>query len=461
MTEDSASRLSGLWCRLRVSAWQMIQENFWGLADRGMTSASNFVTVVVLARALGAVAFGIFAVVYSTVSLASRLQNSLVNQPQAVFGSTREGESYVEFTTITLVSQVLLAILTGLLVLVAAAISWWIGTVYTPLVLTLAPVVVFWQIQGYLTTVMYTENRLRSAFFNDSISFLAQAVIFVVLWRLGGLTGTLAFDIIAVTSLVASVVGIWQIRRSIGRKLDWSILSGNWHLGKWLSAAELATWLWTDAYLYLTAALLGPAAAGILKAVDALFGPLRIILSYLWTILPIRFARRYASEGSDGLWSSMKSAHGMLVPIVGGYCLLLAVFASPASRLVFGNGYSEVGHVLALYGVYVFFTALAVVVISGLNVRLLSRSVFTAQAIAASAALPLGWVLIKLIGLDGAIASMIFAAVFARLLNWIAFLRHPAAPSAEADEAPAPAVEAGRAKVREFELGLELETPGE
>lgn len=437
----------------------MLQENVWGLADRGITSASNFVTIVVLARALGAVAFGIFAVVYSTVSLASRLQNSLVNQPQAVLGSTREGESYIAFTTVTLVSQVLLALVTGLLVLVAAAISWQLGLVYTPLILTLAPVLVFWQLQGYLTTVMYTENRLRSAFFNDSISFLAQAVIFVILWRLGGLTGVLAFDIIALTSLVATVVGIWQIRRSIGRKLDWSILSGNWHLGKWLSAAELTTWLWTDAYLYLTAALLGPAAAGILKAVDALFGPLRVILGYLWTILPIRFARRYASEGRDGLWSSMKSSHGVLVPIVGGYCLLLAIFASPASRLVFGKGYSEVGHILALYGVYVFFTALSVIVISGLNVRLLSRSVFTAQAIAASAALPLGWVLIKLIGLDGAVASMVFAAVFARILNWVAFLRHPAVPSTEADGATALAVDVGRASPREF--GLELETPGE
>ena len=81
--------------------------NLYGLADQGLISATNFVTLLVLGRALTPSDFGAFALVYTVLIFINSLQSALVTQPHNVLGAAREGLIYRRFTAATIAAAVL------------------------------------------------------------------------------------------------------------------------------------------------------------------------------------------------------------------------------------------------------------------------------------------------------------------------------------------------------------------
>jgi hypothetical protein len=145
--------------------------------------------------------------------------------------------------------------------------------------------------------VLYTENRYAAAYWNDAISYGGQTVALAALYAAHlshgyPFTGALALYVLAATSALAALVGIWQLRHSLLPAIDWRDLSENWHFGKWLLGGELLGWSSSlHMQVWWAALLLGTWASADLRAAQILFGPTRVIAFFLGTILPIRFAR--------------------------------------------------------------------------------------------------------------------------------------------------------------------------
>ena len=155
-----------LWTAGRRRVLGLVRNNFWGLADHGLISGSNFVTMVLLARGLGEARFGEFTLVYTALLFANSFQDSLVAQPHNVLGPTRSGRDYVRYTSSTAAMQLLLAAAGAALSLlagVAAVAAGWHGAT---LFFAMAAAVVGWQFQEFMRRVMYTEGRLGGAFLN-------------------------------------------------------------------------------------------------------------------------------------------------------------------------------------------------------------------------------------------------------------------------------------------------------
>lgn len=111
----------------------------WAVADQLLISATNFVTMVLLARGLSREDFGRFTLVYSILMFANALQSALVTQAHNVLGATRHGEDYDRYTTSTAIGQILLAAIAALLSLVAWAGACVAAPDAAPLLLALAP----------------------------------------------------------------------------------------------------------------------------------------------------------------------------------------------------------------------------------------------------------------------------------------------------------------------------------
>ena len=410
----------------RRAARGLAGRNLWALADQVLISGANFVAVVLPKRTMGEEEFGSFSLVYSVLLLANIVQSTLLTQPHNVLAAGRAGEGYRRYTSSTAVVQVLLALVQAMALGAAAWVAYSHGSPVTPMLVAMVPAVVGWQLQEFCRRVLYTEERYAAAFWNDLVSYGGQTAAVIALYaadRHTGhayLTGPAALYALAVTSFAAAAWGAWQIRRSLCRAFDLSAVWENWVFGRWLLGGEMLQW-WSSLqmYIWLTAELLGKPAAGDLRATQTLFGPMRVFTFYLGNVLPIRFARTLEAGGHGAVHKQFLTACRQVLPLLGAYCLAVAIVPGPILHLAYKGKFTAPAVVLSLYAIYTFVSYLPVLLASVLTAKRATRPVFLGNVWGALLALPVGYGLIRGMGLAGApiamgICSALMAVYFVR-----------------------------------------------
>jgi O-antigen/teichoic acid export membrane protein/thymidylate kinase len=397
----------------------------WALADQVLLSLTNFITIVLLARGFTREALGEFTLVYSILLFYNTIQAGVVTQPHNILGAFRLGRrdgDYKRYTSTTLLSQVILGGTASLLSLLAWAIAMRLHWGIAPLLLALAPALLAWQFLEFARRVLYTEGRIAAAMAIDVLACVFQVAGIAWLWRQDSLTSPAALNMIAVASFFGAAFGFWHIRHRIAKDVSFAFIRENWHFGKWIVGGEIVgNWLSVQLFVYLSAAMLGAAAAGILRAVHTIFGPARILADFLCTMLPIHFSRVLNTQGRTGLHSQLILCHLVAVPLLGGYCLLVAVFAQPLLRLLYGDRYADFGVVLAVYSLAAFASYMMMIVAAALRARRSTRALFNGQLVGSLIALPIGWVSIRLFGISGTALGMLFSYALITLLLWRAY----------------------------------------
>jgi O-antigen/teichoic acid export membrane protein len=393
-----------------------LPKSSWALADQALASATNFVTMVLIARVLSPAAFGAFALLYTALLFTTGFQSTVVTQPHNVLGAVKNGHLYRRYTSSTAATQVGFAALIGGVILAAGVVTALLGWSVAPLLFGLAAASAAWMTQEFVRRVLYTEGRFRGAFFNDLISYGGQTVMVAGLWRLDRLTDVSALYAIAATSALGVAVGVWQIRRSLIREFSRDDIRGNWHFGKWLAGAFIAYWFSSQLYLYLSALMLGTAATGTLKAAFVVLGPLNVLLVFIDTTTPIALTRTLASSGERAMHAQLKRTIAWASPLVGGYCLVVVVLAGPMLHLFFGQRYTDAGTVLVLVAVNYFVIFLTRTLGAAVRAKRLTKWVFLGNVCSGLAAITLGWLIIAVGGVHGAVVGMIVSSVIAGLV---------------------------------------------
>ncbi|MFL5561393.1 MAG: lipopolysaccharide biosynthesis protein [Gemmatimonadaceae bacterium] len=416
-------RVAALGSRLRSGVLQRLVGRSWPLADQTLVSAANFVTMVLLARGMSQVAFGRFTLFYSVLLFANGMQSSLITQPHNVLAVGLNRADYRRYTASTAVAQVVAVVVIGIVSLVAGIVAWLAGWDAAPLLLMLAPSIVAWQLQEFTRRVLYTERRFAAAFANDVISYGGQGVAIALLWRTGALTPVLGLVALAATSALGAAFGIFQLRDSIDRHFDIRALHENWRFGKWLAASEILRSLSSaELYQYLAAGFLGAAATAMLKSAQVVFGPARLLAFSLNNILPVHFAHSLR-DGQARLDAELRRALVFGGLPLGAYCLLVALYARPILRFLYGEKYADASGVLVLFAVSAFVGYMAMIVSAALQARRMTRSVFMAYLYSSVVAVSSGWMLIRSFGLTGALIGMIATTLIANVVFWRSYLR--------------------------------------
>ena len=389
---------------LPVAAATVRKGRSWAaLGDQILVSGANFVTMVMTARALGRDEFGLFTQAYAILLLANLFQSALIIQAHNVQGQTVSGERYVDFTTTTGLAQLGLCGIQALIISAVAAISAANGASWAALAWSLGPAVCAWQAQEFVRRVLYTESRHIAALVNDCISYGGQGVLIYWLWHTHALTDIRAMYALTWTSLAGAVLGIWQIRTSLAGRFDRQTITANWQFGRWLLGGELLQYACSiQTYLFIAAYLLGASAAGELRAAQIVYGPTRVFSFYLGNVLPIRFARALATEGDRAARASFSAVLRQVVPPFAAYALLVAIFARPILRLLYGPDFAGDALVLQVYSLVAVLSYAQMIFVSLLTAQRRTRVIFVGQLAGAVLGLAIGWGAILLIGIAGA-----------------------------------------------------------
>ncbi len=343
-------------CRSRLTT---VTERLFGhgmlvsLAEQGLVSVSNFIGVIILAKALSPHDFGLYTLANTTSLLVAGVCSSLVIIPMRIFGSTaREAPQYFENqfalnAVIALCSGLLGAVLLtylGLPLWSAAGLAW-------------AAFVVLTQMQEFVRARHGTCSDWRHLLQMSAIGSLGRICFLVGFFSLFGLSLASAFTIGALSAGLAVFLGVrrWLSGRHI--KIEWTRWLENWKFAKWLFLESCAYSLSTQLYFYVVAQHIDVESAGGLGAVQTLVGTMNVVFFAAANYSTSVARRRLLNEGIDRWRQCLYGMAAMLVAFSLLVTLVITLFAEDLLEVLFGHSYTQYAAIVPILGSAMILTA--------------------------------------------------------------------------------------------------------
>jgi O-antigen/teichoic acid export membrane protein len=326
----------------------------WALADQAVVSATNFLTNIVIARALGVTQYGVFALAWLALLFVNSIQNALIVAPMMSIGPKVEGKSRPHYFGAVVIQELCFAVVgLGTMNLAVRAVAKYFHRSYlNELCWPLSIAVFAYLVQDFFRRYLFATKQRRRAFLNDVISYIPQLLIIVVLAKAGHLTTSRSFWTIAFTSMFGIAAGIiWLEKISFDGDRFRSVVSQHWKFSRWLIPSGMMEW--TSSYLFLMAAPIyfGALAAGALRSAQNIVGVAHIWFLGLENVVPAETARTLHNDGVRAAEKYIMKIIAVWGTITGLFILIVAVAPNFWLQLAYGSKYLEYGHLLRLYGV--------------------------------------------------------------------------------------------------------------
>jgi O-antigen/teichoic acid export membrane protein len=369
------------------------------IVDQALISAGNFATGVILARTLEPAAFGIYVVASLAFWFTLTVQNGLLLTPLSINGAALDEHAFCRFFRANLPLQAGLAILFSAAVGLTALVWEPVRAVALPLTV----VALFWQTQEFCRRVLYTRGLLGSAAVNNAVNYDLQIPLLGVLALLGRLTLPTALWIMALTSLMATLFGAWQLRRFAVHERDdvWAVARSALHIAKWTTPSSVFLAAATQWYPAFVSALLGLASAGALGVINQLLNPLNLLTRPIQNYYLPAAVRTLTLTGTVGLNRVLQKAALMMAPAYLLYTLVVVAVPSLLLQTIYGSAYVGYAGVLRTFAL-VLPTYIPVCLLwLELNARRQQKYILVGEMWLAIEACVGGWLLIERFGIVG------------------------------------------------------------
>ena len=385
----------------------------FALLDQSVVSGGNFLTGVIVARALGIEGFGIFSLAWLAVLFMQSLQHALIGAPMLSIGPKQEAHQVRAYYSAILLQQIIVASLLALTIpaLGFAAISLGYSNGLDSLILPLTLCIFFTQMHEFARRSCFARNMIVGAFVTDLVRNLSQFI--VLLFLLFVLKGIASAAIVLYAIAACAALGVLAAAPAMPRFTRPGCEFGettrrHFRFSKWLLGSAVLQWTSGNFYLIVAGIVLGPLAVGALKAAQTLFGVTHIFFQAAENILSPRAARIYKERGLAGLSPFIRKTALLGGALTGAACLAFAVPAKFWLLLLFGEEY--VGYGFAVVGIAAgyFLMAMALPLRFACTAREETSPIFTGYLLATAFALVAAYPLIARFGLVGAVAG--FAA---------------------------------------------------
>ncbi len=338
------------------------------VVDQGILSATNFFTGLMLARLCSKEEFGAYALAFSVMLAANGLQTALVTGPMTVLGAGREGDDWRGYATSMALAQLVLG---GALAVLSAAVCGTLaalGALKGPLAgafLAMSGALFFIQAREFCRRALYTRLRAWRVLLNDVCYSGLQIGGLLALWKLGGgswgrggheatagfLSGKSAFLCMGASVTAGSLLGLWQIRRSLtgGPTRRRGHLRETWNFAKWSLGSLAGSVLTIQATTWVIGGIAGIAAVGMVTAARLLVAPLQLIIFGGPNVLVPRAARAYGQGGREMLLTFVRRLAPVWLVIFVGYGVLVGMAPQFWLNLLFGGKYSGATFIVILW----------------------------------------------------------------------------------------------------------------
>ncbi|MDN5869438.1 MAG: hypothetical protein L0H73_01760 [Nitrococcus sp.] len=399
----------------------------WTVADQAVVSAANLLTGLFVARYAGISAFGTFSMYWLAVLFVQSLQIAMILRPMLSIGPKFECGEEEGYYAAVFVLQLAFSAIVGLgsYVLLLGGNALGLIDQIEGNVGPLIAVLFCTQVYEFMRRHAFSNSRAVSAFAMDSFRYGVQIAGLLVLFAFDGYR---TIGDILMLMAASAVLGLavfrhqlpspsfhlGELRRTAKR---------HWQMSKWMTASALLRWSGSsNFYILVAGGVLGPIAAGALRAAQTLANVTNIFFSAADNFGPVWASKIYVREGRAGLRPFMRR-----FMLIGGGVTLAAslAVALPAQfwlGLLFGEEFAPYAHLVGLYAVAGFLLALtfpyAYVFLAQEN----ARPNFFGNVAASLVSLVIAYPAIYLFGAVGAVCCAI-AAQLTRLAVFVWYHR--------------------------------------
>ena len=266
--------------RLRPTAatWRLIRQAgrrlSWGVADQGMSSLSNFAVNIYIARTLGAVQYGAFALAYVTYGFVLNASRGLATDPLLVRFSGTDIPTWRRAITRCTGTAFTVGLTGGAIILaIAALLSGTTRMAFLALGLTLPALT----LQDSWRYSFFALGRGGQAFLNDTVWLVVLIPILVLLRKTGHANVFWFVFAWGTAAAVAAAIGHLQARTAPRLSGAWEWLYRHRDLGPRYMAEGTASSAGGQLFNYGVGVILGLAAVGYVQAASTLMGPFMVV----------------------------------------------------------------------------------------------------------------------------------------------------------------------------------------
>lgn len=319
------------------------------IIDQGISSLSNFLTTVLMARILTAHDFGIYTLLVTSILVINGLANAIVTEPIRVLGVQKQADSIDRYFTCQIIFLGILGFCTALLVFVAIC---FVDDTGTKNALAFAVCVLATQFQELVRAFNATRFNWRGVLASDAVNHTTRLLLLFVLAQTHLLivdTGLYAIAIGCVAgSLVSTLAGATLAKPTFAQAK--AELWRNWNYGKWLLLESVVFVASSQVYLYLIALWVDIESAGAFSAAQTLVGSLNVLLIGITTYsMPV--ARRTLIRDGYRAWCNWLSKVGIAaIGVALLACVILSIAARPLLGYLFAPAYTQYAYLVPVLG---------------------------------------------------------------------------------------------------------------
>jgi O-antigen/teichoic acid export membrane protein len=313
----------------------------WGLGDQAVSSISNFIVGLVVARELGVTAFGVFSLAWVTYGVILNVSRGLTTDPLVVRYSGVSTEDWREATARATGTALLVGVVFGVVSALAGLVMG--GTIGNAF-LALAVITPAMLLQDAWRYAFFAAGQGHKAFLNDtvwavtSLPLLALAAIHPTVWGFLFAWGGAA--------LIAAVYGLAQSRvvPHFHGVRDW--LRQHRDLGSRYMVENVSNSGASQLRMYGLGAIAGLADVGSVRGAELLLGPFLALLMGVSLFAVPEAARvlRRAPEKLVRFCLAIGCAQAAAAALWG--LALLLVLPDSVGRLLLGDVWAPASHLI-------------------------------------------------------------------------------------------------------------------
>ncbi len=321
-----------------MSAWRLARQTgrrlSWGVADQAMSSISNFAVNIYIARTLGAVQYGAFALAYVTYGFAVNASRGLGTDPLLVRFSGTNLTTWKHAVARCTGTATAMGLVTGACVLTASMLC--TGTTslaFLALGLTLPGLL----LQDSWRFAFFAHGRGGQAFLNDTIWTVALIPALLLLRRTGH--ADVFWLVFAWGAAAAVAAGAGALQARVLPRLT-GVSAWVWRhrdLGPRYFAEGTINSSQNQVRNYGIGLILGLAALGYVQAASTLMGPFMVIFFGMGLVLIPEAARILRNSPRHFVLFCACAAAGLALLAVGWGVVLLVALPRGLGHLMLGS----------------------------------------------------------------------------------------------------------------------------
>ena len=389
------------------------------ILDQALITGSNFVIGILLARWLPLEQYGAYAVAFAIFLLFAMLHQSLLQEPQMVFGASAYRDCPWGYLKALLQLHLVTSLLISFVLCVSAEVALKLGEpgglpgALAGLAIAAPLVLLFW-------------IGRRSFYLHFSPAPALVGGLLYCALTLGGLCVAHRFELLSPMSalllmglgaLGASAFLFTYLKLRLPSSLTAPSLGDTWRrhwcYGRWALGSAAIMWIPANIFYPLLSSFGGMAQAGQLKALMNFAAPVFQTCAALSMLLLPHAAHVHARESYAGTRTVTRRITLLCVSGAIAYWLPLILLKGPAFRLLYSGRYGEVAYLLPAVALGSVSLTAFFAPANALRVMESPALVFAAVLVSSSVSLMIGVPATKVLGLRGAVWSMALSETLA------------------------------------------------